>query len=107
MTKRIFLLSCGLILLLLAQATSAQLAVKKKVISQSDLPRFTYPVTMPASELVAADGATFDAFATKVRADLDSVFLGYDIADKSTMRELLSAKADLQELEGDYPGALA
>jgi len=55
---------------------------------------------------VQADSATFDAFAMKVRADLDSVLLSYEISDKATMRTLLSTKADLQELAGDYQGAL-
>src|SRR6266702_4731437 len=92
--------------LLLAQFCSAQTAAKKKVASQSDLPRFSYALTIPASELVQADPATFDPFAARVRADLDSVFRDYDIADKATMRELLATKMSLQELAGDFSGAL-
>jgi subtilisin family serine protease len=41
-----------------------------------------------------------------VRADLDTVFRDYDIADKATMRDLLSAKLDLQQLAGEYSDAL-
>jgi subtilisin family serine protease len=91
---------------LLAQFCNGQTAAKKKVTSQSDLPRFSYALTTPASELAQADSATFDPFAAHVRADLDSVFRDYDIADKATMRDLLSTKASLQELAGDFSGAL-
>jgi len=91
---------------LLAQFCLTQTAAKKKVTSQSDLPRFTYTLSMPASDLVQADSATFDPFAAHVRADLESVFRDYDIADKATTRELLSTKMSLQELGGDFSGAL-
>jgi hypothetical protein len=81
-------------------------ATKKKVSSDADLPRFSYPVTGSASALVQADDATFSAFATKARADLESVLRDYEIDDKSTMRTLLSAKLDLQELAGEYQDGL-
>src|SRR5450432_230344 len=95
------------LVVLLSAFASAQMGAKKKVTSQSDLPRFTYPMDKPASELLQADAATFSAFAAKVRADLDTVFRDYDISDKSTLRDLLSAKLTLQELAGEYPEALA
>ena len=75
------------LLLLLAPFARAQSGAKKKVTSQSDLPRFTYPLDKPASELLQTDAATFDAFAAKVRADLETVFRDYDIADKATPLE--------------------
>jgi subtilisin family serine protease len=95
------------LVLLLGCFASAQSGAKKKVTSQSDLPRFTYPMDKPASELLQADAATFDAFAAKVRADLETVFRDYDISDKATMRDLLFAKLSLQQLAGEYPEALA
>lgn len=95
-----FVLSC----ILLSQFCIAQ--TKKKVASQSDLPRFTYPMTMPASDLLQADQATFNAFARKVQTDLDTILRDYDISDKATLRELLGIKADLQQLSGDYEGSL-
>ena len=94
-----------LVLLLVCSAV-AQDAAKKKVTSQSDLPRFSYPLTTPASELVQSDSATFDAFSSKVRADLKAVFSDYDIADKASMRNLLFTKMTLQQLAGEYPEAL-
>jgi len=84
-----------------------QTSAKKKVTRETDLPRFSYPVRGSASELVQADEATFNAFAAKVRADLDGVFRDYDIADKSMLRALLSAKLNLQDLAGEYQDALA
>lgn len=91
---------------LLGSVSHAQSAARKKVTSQADLPRFTYQMSMPASQLVQVDPATFAAFAVKVRADLDSVLRDYDITDKATMRNLLTAKADLQQLAGEYLAAL-
>lgn len=109
MLKRVsfkYLLAVSVILLLVSFA-GAQSDAKKKVNSQSDLPRFTYPMDKPASELLQADAATFDAFAAKVRADLETIFRDCDISDKSTLRDLLSARENLQQLAGEYPEALA
>ncbi len=92
--------------LLIAPVAFGQSAAKKKVTSQADLPRFSYPVTGSASQLVQADDAAFNAFAMKVRADLDTIFRDYEIDDKSTMRTLLGAKLDLQELGGENEDAL-
>lgn len=83
---------------------SAQ-AAKKKVTSDADLPRFSYPVTSTASGLLLADDATFDAFTRKVGADVDSVLSDYDIQDKATLRSLLGAKLNVQLLTGDRQGA--
>lgn len=93
-------------LVLSAPFALSQSNPKKKVTSQNDLPRFSYPVTGTASALAQADDATFNAFAAKVRADLDTVFRDYEIDDKATLRSLLSTKLDLQELAGDDAGAL-
>jgi len=79
---------------------------KKKVMSDADLPRFSYAVKGSASELLQADDATFNLFASKVRADLDDIFSNYEIDDKATLRTLVGVKLDLQELAGDYSGAL-
>ena len=95
------------LVLMLAGFASAQSGAKKKVNSQSDLPRFTYPMDKPASELVQADAATFNSFAAKVRADLETIFRDYDISDKATLRDLLYAKLSLQQLAGEYPEGLA
>jgi subtilisin family serine protease len=94
------------LLLLVSTFALSQSGGKKKVTSQADLPRFSYPLTGTASELVQSDDATFDALAAKVRADLDSVLRDYEIDDKATLRTLLSVKLDLQELAGEYKDGL-
>jgi subtilisin family serine protease len=94
------------LLLLLAPGLDSQTSEKKKVSSQADLPRFTYPMTGPASDLLQADEATFSAFAAKVKADLDSIFRDYDIEDKATQRRLLSVRLNLQQAAGENQLAL-
>jgi subtilisin family serine protease len=93
-------------LVLIAPVLRSQTSGKKKVSNQSDLPRFTYPMTGPASDLLQADDATFNAFAAKVKADLDSIFSDYDIEDKATLRRLLSARLNLQQAAGQNQQAL-
>lgn len=83
-----------------------QSAAKKTVRSQSDLPRFSYPITELPSQLIQRDTTVFAIFAAKVRSDLDGVFRDYEINDKATLRSLLSAKLDVQEINGDYQGGL-
>ena len=88
-------------------AASAQvLSAKKKVVSDADLPRYSYPVTGTASSLLLADDATFDKLTRKLGADVDATLANYDIADKATLRKLLGAKEDVQVLHGDLRGAL-
>src|SRR5580700_1467138 len=86
------------LLLLVSTFALSQSGGKKKVTSQADLPRFSYPLTGTASELVQSDDSTFNAFAAKVRSDLDSVLRDYEIDDKATLRTLLSVKPALEEL---------
>jgi len=94
------------ILLLTICSAFAQDPAHKKVSSQADLPRFSYTISGPASELAQADSATFDAFSNKVRADVDSVLRDYEIDDRATVRRLLSTKLDLQQLAGEYSAGL-
>ncbi len=48
---------------------------------------------------------TFNAFAAKVGADVDSVLANYDIKDSATLRDLLGVKLALQVLAGDQDKA--
>jgi subtilisin family serine protease len=98
--------SLGWFLLLVSTFAQSQSDGKKKVTSQADLPRFSYSITGAASKLVQADDATFNAFAAKVRTDVDAVLRDYEIDDKATLRTLLSVKLDLQELAGEYQSGL-
>jgi hypothetical protein len=93
---------------LLSPPAGAQEQAKKPVQSASDLPRFTYPIDGPASALFSSDASTFNAFAAKVRANIESTLAGYDIQDRGTVRALLGEKLELQVLAGnDDAGALA
>ncbi len=74
--------------------------MKKPVHSQNDLPRFTYPIDGSASALLGADDATFNAFAARVKTDIDGVLAGYDIADHATLRDLLGTELTIQILAG-------
>ena len=100
-------LFCAWALILLFVPFAPGEANKKiQVKDQSDLPRFTYPLSGPASVLLQADAASFNAFAVKVRTDLDAILRDYEIEDKATLRSLLSAKLDLQHLAGEDAAAL-
>lgn len=106
MVKRSQLFCALALILLLVPFASGQANKKIQVKDQSDLPRYTYPMSGRASDLLQADAATFNAFSAKVRTDLDAIFRDYEIEDKATLRSLLGAKLDLQHLAGDDEAAL-
>ena len=85
---------------------AAQAAGKKVVESQTDMPRYSYPLTSPASQLVQADEPTFDAFAAAVRRNLDKTFDQYEIHDRATLRELVRLRLSLQLLAQQNDSAL-
>jgi subtilisin family serine protease len=86
-----------------AQDAAAPAATGKTVITkQSELPRFSYKIPGTATSFVESDAATFDAFAQRVRHDVDSTLAAYDIQDKSTLSEMLDTRLALQELAGQY-----
>ena len=84
----------------------AALAQKKVVKTEDDLPRFNYPIAGTATALLQSDDATFNAFAAKVKTDVDSVLTDYDIQDHATMRGLLNVRLALQLLANDDKAAL-
>jgi hypothetical protein len=92
--------------LLLTCATTASAAEKKHVTRESDLPRFTYPVSGKLDEMVK-DPVAFAKFAGAVRHDVESVLAEYEIDDKATERGLLGELATIDFLEGKYDAALA
>ena len=94
------------LLVLLFPAAHAQIQ-KKVVRSEADLSRFNYPIPGTATQLLTSNDATFDAFADKVRHDVDSVFANYDIQDHATLRSLLGTRLDLEILAGQNQQALA
>ena len=90
----------------LAPHALAQAPAKKVVKTEADLPRFNYPLTTTATELLQSDDATFNAFAAKVRADVDSVLNDYDVEDHAALRGLIGVKLQLALLAGDDEAAL-
>ena len=87
--------------------STAAIAQKKVVKTEDDLPRFNYPIAGTATALLQSDDATFNAFAAKVKTDVDSVLTDYDIQDHATMRGLLNVRLALQLLANDDKAALA
>lgn len=83
---------------ILATACFAQ--PKKIVHSDSDLPRFTYPIHGNVADLLHPDSKAFPAFAAKVQTDLQTILRDYQIEDKATRRELLDARLSFEELNG-------
>ena len=97
---------CGIAFLTTALGAHAQQAApKKKVTNASDLPRFSYPITGSASDLLKADDATFTVFLLKFTADLNSMLNDYDIQNKTTLRELLSDKENVALVNNDRDAA--
>jgi len=81
--------------------------VKKKVASQNDLPRFTYPIKGSASALLNVDDATFAPLLAQVRNNLTLVQTNYDIQDRATLRQLSRLELSIEVLNGDNQAALA
>lgn len=99
--------ACTLLFFFLAIGASGFSQAKKTVRSAADLPTFRFPLSEPPSAFLGADDATFNAFANKVGATVNSVLSDYDITDKAMQRELLGARLDVELLNGDSKDALA
>jgi len=102
-------LAAILLLFCAGSASRAQTTAptKQPVRSAADLPRYTYPIAGTATALLEADPQTFDAFARRVRADLESTLTAYDIQDHATLRGLLGTELELQVLAGENDAARA
>ena len=83
------------------------LATRIVVHDESQLPRFSYPVTTAPSELLTSDDKTFMPFAKAVEADIDRTLTDYDIQDAATLSGLLRTKLAYQLLTHDNDGARA
>jgi subtilisin family serine protease len=94
------MLSLAALAALLAAPCLAQSDTRKVVKNEADLPRFNYPVTGTATELLQSDDAAFDAFAAKVKTDVDSVLHDYDVQDHAVLRNLYGVELNLDLLAG-------
>ena len=92
---------------LAATTTVAQYqpAPKQRVEKAADLPRFSYRIDGKVEDLLR-DDAKFKAFAEKLRADIDSVLVRFDIPDKAIERGYHGTLAQLDYLEGRYDDVL-
>jgi Subtilase family len=93
---------------LIALATplhAAAQAAKPRIEKAADLPRFTYKLDAKVEEVVRS-AERFAPLAAQMRKDVESVLAGYDIADKSTQRDLLGQLAALDFVDGRYDSAL-
>jgi subtilisin family serine protease len=79
---------------------------KPKITKLDDLPRHTYKIDVPASQLVT-DDAKFAALAAQVRADTESDLANYDIEDKTTLKRLKGTLLTLDILESKDDDARA
>ena len=77
---------------------------EKRITGVDDLPRRSYEVVGSVSDLMNDDKA-FSAFAVKVRADIESDLEGYDIEDRTTLRNFYGVLLNLDVLEGRYEDA--
>ena len=89
-----------------AVAFDASAADKVRVESLDELPRFSYPIDGSVVGIITSDEA-FDAFAAKVRSDVEGVLAKYEIDDAATLQGYYSLLSRLDMLDGDYEAALA
>ena len=95
-----------LLALLATGSLSSALAIdKKRVEKAADLPRFSYKLDSKLEDTVR-DDAKFAAFAREYRGNVESVLAQYDIADKSTLRNMLGSLLQLDYLEGKFDAAI-
>ena len=88
-----------------AAFVSAQ-TLKKVVTTETDLPRFSYPVSSDVQHLLNMPVKEFSTFALPIRSDIDKTLSEYEIKDHAAHRKLLRARLDLELLSGDNAAAL-
>ncbi len=89
-----------------APAPKAEAPARKVVKTADELPRHTYTITGKASEFVASTDA-FNAFADKVKANLENDLATLDIQDNTTRQQYLNTLQSIAMLQGRWDDALA
>ncbi|AOS44671.1 Subtilisin [Lacunisphaera limnophila] len=79
-------------------------ADKPRITSQDQLPRYSYPLTGPVTDVVTGD-AGYDRLAPAVRANLEKLLADYDIADRATLQDVLLTLMAMDVHEGKYAAA--
>jgi subtilisin family serine protease len=96
------LLACAAVLFAGVTAVRAE---KPKITSQDQLPRFSYPLTGKVTDPVTNEAA-YEKLAGAVRQDLEKLLADYDIADRSTLQNVLGVLMSMDLQEGRYDQAL-
>ena len=110
MTTRGILTFCSVSAVAGALVTSAicgqSAAAKKKVLTETDLPRITYPSVADSFHLVESNDHEFKPFLDRFAGDLNNLLNNYNIQDAATLRKLLRYKESVENLQDDVTGAL-
>ncbi|HET7536001.1 MAG TPA: S8 family serine peptidase, partial [Candidatus Didemnitutus sp.] len=93
------------VVILFAGATAVR-AEKPKITSQDQLPRYSYPLKGKVTDVVTNEAA-YDKLAAGVKADLEKLLADYDIADRSTLQNVLGVLMSIDLQQGRYDQALA
>ena len=78
---------------------------KKKISKLDDLPRYTYPAEIKASELLVSENE-FKLLSEAVRKDIQNTLNEYEIDDKTTLKGYYSTLRNIDMLEGNFESAL-
>jgi subtilisin family serine protease len=89
----------------MACALPSLTAAKPRITSQDQLPRFSYPLTGKVTAVVTSDAA-YEPLAAAVRKDLEGLLANYDIADKTTLKEILGTLMMIDLHAGRYDAVL-
>jgi len=90
----------------LAIPAAAQTA-RAVITDETQLPRFSYPMPTPPSQLVVASDAAFAPFLKAVEGDVDRTLASYEIRDRATRSDYLATRLAGEVLDGDVAGARA
>lgn len=89
------------LLVLVSTSLAAQTSTAKpRIKTEAELPRFSYPVSGTAQQLLEAPAPDFLAFAMPVRADLEKTLASYEIEDHATLRSMLEARLGVDLIAG-------
>ena len=78
---------------------------KKKISKLDDLPRYTYPTEIKASELLVSENE-FKLLSEAVKKDIQNTLNEYEIDDKTTLKGYYSTLRNIDMLEGNFESAL-
>lgn len=81
-------------------------AEKQRIEREADIPRFSYRIAAPLTNVVN-DKALFEKVTAPIQRDIAGVLDKYDIADKASQRQLLGTLVQLEYLRGNHDMALA